>query len=166
MMRFLTSSPTALETEIELALRKNEPAIIHRENAADWVIMSSEMYDNLIEAVFLLKNPASTIHLKQSAARPLANQRKINSANWDDFFTAQKAAAAEGRYCLIITRPICGVARMRLYLLDTNIVTHAIKGHPAVTQHLQKTSSRVLRVSVITYAELMYGLARRPEAKH
>ena len=55
---------------------------------------------------------------------------------------------------------------MRLYLLDTNIVTHAIKGHPAVTQHLQKTSSRVLRVSVITYAELMYGLARRPEAKH
>lgn len=55
---------------------------------------------------------------------------------------------------------------MRLYLLDTNIVTHAIKGHPAVTQHLQKTSSRALRVSVITYAELMYGLARRPEAKH
>jgi len=56
MMRFLTSSPTALETEIELALRKNEPAIIHRENAADWVIMSSEMYDNLIEAVvFFLK---------------------------------------------------------------------------------------------------------------
>ncbi|WP_079541470.1 hypothetical protein ACF3OJ_10800 [Cardiobacterium hominis] len=96
MMRFLTSSPTALETEIELALRKNEPAIIHRENAADWVIMSSEMYDNLIEAVFLLKNPASTIHLKQSAARPLANQRKRNSANWDDFFTAQKAAAAAG----------------------------------------------------------------------
>ena len=96
MMRFLTSSPTALETEIELALRKNEPAIIHRENAADWVIMSSEMYDNLIEAVFLLKNPASTIHLKQSAARPLASQRKRNSANWDDFFTAQKAAAAAG----------------------------------------------------------------------
>ena len=96
MMRFLTSSPTALETEIELALRKNEPAIIHRENAADWVIMSSELYDNVIEAAFLLKNPASTIHLKQSPARPLPSQRKRNSANWDAFFTAQKAAAAPG----------------------------------------------------------------------
>ncbi|SAM68105.1 hypothetical protein CHUV0807_1885 [Cardiobacterium hominis] len=26
----------------------------------------------------------------------MANQRKRNSANWDDFFTAQKAAAAAG----------------------------------------------------------------------
>jgi len=53
MMRFLTSSPTALETEIELALRKNEPAIIHRENAADWVIMWSEMYEILRGGFFL-----------------------------------------------------------------------------------------------------------------
>ena len=54
---------------------------------------------------------------------------------------------------------------MKRYLLDTNIVSHLIKGHPVVSQRIVKVPMASLGISVITEAELYYGLAKRPEAK-
>ena len=54
---------------------------------------------------------------------------------------------------------------MKRYLLDTNIVSHLIKGHPVVSQHIVNMPMASLGISVITEAELYYGLAKRPEAK-
>jgi tRNA(fMet)-specific endonuclease VapC len=52
-----------------------------------------------------------------------------------------------------------------LYLLDTNTASFAIKGTvPRVRQRLIRTPMRQLAVSVITQAELLFGVARRPEA--
>jgi len=54
---------------------------------------------------------------------------------------------------------------VKRYLLDTNIVSHLIKGHPVVSQHIVNMPMASLGISVITEAELYYGLAKRPEAK-
>lgn len=54
---------------------------------------------------------------------------------------------------------------MKRYLLDTNIVSHLIKDHPVVSQRIVKMPMASLCISVITEAELYYGLAKRPEAK-
>ena len=54
---------------------------------------------------------------------------------------------------------------MKRYLLDTNIVSHLIKEHPVVSQRIVKMPMASLGISVITEAELYYGLAKRPEAK-
>lgn len=54
---------------------------------------------------------------------------------------------------------------MKRYLLDTNIVSHLIKDHPVVSQRIVKVPMASLGISVITEAELYYGLAKRPEAK-
>lgn len=52
------------------------------------------------------------------------------------------------------------------YLLDTNMVSYAIKGQPvAVRRHLIAASKSSLAISTFTQAELLYGLARRPEAR-
>jgi tRNA(fMet)-specific endonuclease VapC len=51
------------------------------------------------------------------------------------------------------------------YLLDTNAVSYLIKGNsPRVREHLLKTPMSEVGISVITEAELRFGLARRPEA--
>ena len=51
---------------------------------------------------------------------------------------------------------------MTLYLLDTNIASHIIKGDlPQVMQHLLSVPMRDVAVSVITEAELQYGIAKR-----
>ena len=51
------------------------------------------------------------------------------------------------------------------YLLDTNIASYAIKGNfPAVRQHLLKVAIREVGISVVTEAELRFGVARLPKA--
>ena len=51
------------------------------------------------------------------------------------------------------------------YLLDTNIASYAIKGNfPAVRQHLLKVVMREVGISVVTEAELRFGVARLPKA--
>lgn len=54
---------------------------------------------------------------------------------------------------------------MNLYLLDTNTVSHIIKANSQVTTRLIGVPISSLRISAITYAEIQYGLAKRPEAK-
>jgi tRNA(fMet)-specific endonuclease VapC len=52
-----------------------------------------------------------------------------------------------------------------LYMLDTNIASYAIKGNiPRVRQRLTSTPMHRLCISVITEAELRFGVARFPEA--
>ena len=52
------------------------------------------------------------------------------------------------------------------YLLDTNTVSYAIRGGPAaVRRHLIAVSKSSIVLSTFTQAELLYGLARKPEAK-
>ncbi len=52
-----------------------------------------------------------------------------------------------------------------LYLLDTNTVSYIIKGNiPRVRERLVKTPMAQVAISVITEAELRFGVVRRPEA--
>ena len=55
---------------------------------------------------------------------------------------------------------------MKRYLLDTNTVSHLIKAHPVVAKRIVKVPIACLCISAITEAELQFGLAKRPEAKH
>jgi tRNA(fMet)-specific endonuclease VapC len=51
------------------------------------------------------------------------------------------------------------------YLLDTNTVRYIIKGNrPRVRERLLRVPMAEVGISVITEAELLFGLARRPEA--
>jgi tRNA(fMet)-specific endonuclease VapC len=51
------------------------------------------------------------------------------------------------------------------YLLDTNTVSYIIKGNiPRVRERLMKVPMAQVAISVITEAELRFGVARRPEA--
>jgi tRNA(fMet)-specific endonuclease VapC len=52
-----------------------------------------------------------------------------------------------------------------VYLLDTNTVSHFIANNPAqVRQRFQRAGSASIAISVVTEAELRYGVARTPEA--
>ncbi|MBK1717079.1 type II toxin-antitoxin system VapC family toxin [Thiocystis violacea] len=53
---------------------------------------------------------------------------------------------------------------MRRYLLDTNTVSHLLKEHPAVAARLVAVPMAALCLSAITEAELLFGLAKRPDA--
>lgn len=53
---------------------------------------------------------------------------------------------------------------MTRYMLDTNIVGHLVKGHPGVVGRVVAAPMVALCVSVITEGELLFGLAKRPEA--
>lgn len=53
---------------------------------------------------------------------------------------------------------------MKHYLLDTNTVSHALRGHPKVLSRMTEVPMTSLGISVVTEAELLFGLARRPEA--
>ena len=51
------------------------------------------------------------------------------------------------------------------YLLDTNTASYVIKGNvPLVRERLLKIPMAEVGISVITEAELRFGVARRPEA--
>ena len=53
-----------------------------------------------------------------------------------------------------------------LYMLDTNTVSYAIKRTiPKVRNRLGKIPMAQIVISVVTEAELRFGIARRPEAK-
>jgi len=54
---------------------------------------------------------------------------------------------------------------MKRYLLDTNTVSHLLKAHLVVARHLAAVPITSISISAITEGELLYGLARRPEAK-
>lgn len=54
---------------------------------------------------------------------------------------------------------------MSSYLLDTNTVSHFLRGHPNVDSKLAALPLASLAISAVTEGELLYGLARRPEAK-
>jgi tRNA(fMet)-specific endonuclease VapC len=51
------------------------------------------------------------------------------------------------------------------YLLDTNTVSYIIKGNrPRVRERLLRVAMAEVGISVITEAELLFGLVRKPEA--
>ncbi len=51
------------------------------------------------------------------------------------------------------------------YLLDTNMASYVIKGNvPRVRERLLKMAMAEVGISVITEAELRFGVARKPEA--
>ncbi|HRF04818.1 type II toxin-antitoxin system VapC family toxin [Accumulibacter sp.] len=54
---------------------------------------------------------------------------------------------------------------MTRYMLDTNTVSHLIREHPAVVRRVLAVPMAAVCISSITKAELLFGLARRPEAE-
>ena len=54
---------------------------------------------------------------------------------------------------------------MKRYMLDTNTVSHLIKEHPAVANRVVAVPMAALCISAITEGELLFGLAKRPDAK-
>ncbi len=50
------------------------------------------------------------------------------------------------------------------YMLDTNTVSHLLKKHTAVARRVVGVPITSLCISAITQGELLFGLARRPEA--
>jgi tRNA(fMet)-specific endonuclease VapC len=54
---------------------------------------------------------------------------------------------------------------MTRYMLDTNTVSHLIKGHPAVARRVVAAPVSALCISAITAGELAFGLAKRPDAE-
>nr|WP_256473520.1 type II toxin-antitoxin system VapC family toxin [Neisseria sp. HSC-16F19] len=49
-------------------------------------------------------------------------------------------------------------------MLDTNIISHLLRQHPQVMNRLQSVPMSALFISAITHAEMMYGLAKKPQA--
>jgi tRNA(fMet)-specific endonuclease VapC len=56
------------------------------------------------------------------------------------------------------------MARVTLYMLDTNTISQLVKAHPAVSRRVTATPMTSLCMSAITLGELLFGLAKRPEA--
>ena len=54
---------------------------------------------------------------------------------------------------------------MKRYMLDTNTVSHFVKNHPVVARRIVAVPMTALCISAITGGELMFGLAKRPNAK-
>ncbi|OIQ79444.1 tRNA(fMet)-specific endonuclease VapC [mine drainage metagenome] len=55
---------------------------------------------------------------------------------------------------------------MKRYMLDTNTVSHILKQHPVVTRQVIAKPMTSLCISAITEGELLFGLAKRPEARN
>lgn len=54
---------------------------------------------------------------------------------------------------------------MTRYLLDTNMVSYALKGtYPAVRKRIAAAPPAALSISAVTQSELIYGIALRPQA--
>jgi tRNA(fMet)-specific endonuclease VapC len=54
---------------------------------------------------------------------------------------------------------------MKCYLLDTNTISHIVKNQQKVIKRLVSIPMSAIYISSITYAEIQYGLAKRPGAK-
>lgn len=53
---------------------------------------------------------------------------------------------------------------MKKYLLDTNMISLIMRHHPNVRKHLEQKDIHQLYISVISYGEIQYGLAKNPQA--
>jgi tRNA(fMet)-specific endonuclease VapC len=53
---------------------------------------------------------------------------------------------------------------VKRYMLDTNMVSHVVKGHPWAVLQLTSVPMAALCISSITLGELCFGLAKRPDA--
>ena len=53
---------------------------------------------------------------------------------------------------------------MTRYLLDTNTISQLIRAHPAVSRRMTTSPMASLCISAITQGELLFGLAKRPDA--
>lgn len=53
---------------------------------------------------------------------------------------------------------------MSRFMLDTNTVSYFLRAHPSVTHRIKTEPMESLCISVITEGELLFGLAKRPEA--
>ena len=53
---------------------------------------------------------------------------------------------------------------MTRYMLDTNTVSHLLKKHPVVARRVVEAPITALCISAITQGELLFGLAKRPDA--
>lgn len=49
-------------------------------------------------------------------------------------------------------------------MLDTNTVSHILKGHPRALERLSQVPMANVCISVITEGELRFGISRRPQA--
>lgn len=49
------------------------------------------------------------------------------------------------------------------YLLDTNVVSQAIRGHAQVRRRIERHAERGIAVSAVTIAELEYGSLKHPQ---
>ena len=54
---------------------------------------------------------------------------------------------------------------MTRYMLDTNTVSHLIRKHPRVARRVAAVPITDLCISAITQGELLFGLARLPDAE-
>jgi tRNA(fMet)-specific endonuclease VapC len=54
---------------------------------------------------------------------------------------------------------------MKRYMLDTNTISYLIRGHPSVVRRVVAAPITALCISAITEGELLFGLAKRPEAR-
>src|ERR1017187_9722017 len=63
------------------------------------------------------------------------------------------------------SRPVQRVERMKRYLLDTNTISHLIRQNPAVVRRVLSAAMPSLCISAITQGELLFGLAKRPDAR-
>ena len=53
---------------------------------------------------------------------------------------------------------------VKRYMLDTNTVSHLLKKHPAVARRVVAAPITSLCISAITQGEMLFGLAKRPDA--
>ena len=53
---------------------------------------------------------------------------------------------------------------MTRYLLDTNTISQLVKAHPTVARRVIAVPMASLHMSAITQGELLFGLAKRPDA--
>jgi len=51
-----------------------------------------------------------------------------------------------------------------MYMLDTNSVSYLVKAHPRLMRKIHQIPVKALCISAITGGELLFGLARKPEA--
>ena len=54
---------------------------------------------------------------------------------------------------------------MKQFMLETNTISHLIKAHPTVARRVVDVPMASLCISAITEGELLFGLAKRPDAK-
>jgi tRNA(fMet)-specific endonuclease VapC len=83
--------------------------------------------------------------------------------SWQDFFALAKTVDVPKDF--LSDRTDAAPQKPVRYLLDTNTVSYIIKGNrPRVRERLLRVIMAEVGVSVITEAELLFGLARRPDA--